>query len=158
MVQEGLIFMCGGVFFFSLFFFFKSSSSLHVAWAAITAAQGSVSEAINTLSGQLSFPVERGCWGRHWIHISPPKLLHPLCYLPSDLPSHSRGRRLGLPTLLQTPSSPAPSQREPEAGGIRISPSNSSPPKGLPQLQWHQDMAFMTQNGTGIFWFSFSVC
>lgn len=127
MVQEGLIFTCSGGFF-SVYFFFKSSSSLHVAWAAITAAQGSVSEAINTLSGQLLFPVERGCWGMHWIHISPHKLLHPLCYLPSDLPSHSRGRRLGLPVLLQTPSSSALAasiQREREAGGTRISPSNS---------------------------------
>lgn len=78
--------MCGGGGV-QFIFFFKSSSSLHVAWAAITAAQGSVSEAINTLSGQLSFPVERGCWGMHWIHISPPNYfilfaISPVIFLP----------------------------------------------------------------------------
>lgn len=101
------------IFFFQVvfWFFFKSSSSLHVA-------QGSVSEAIDTLSGQLSFPVERGCWGMHWIHTSPHKSLG---YLPHDLPSHRGGRSLGLLILLQTPSTAmwtASIHCEHEAGGI----------------------------------------
>lgn len=81
----------------------------------------------------------------HWIHISPHKLLHPQHYLPSDLPSHSRGRRLGLLTVLQTPSFSIPTvwiHCKCEAEGI---PTFQRAPATLR----NQNMASMTLSSTG---------
>lgn len=77
---------------------------------------------------------------------SPHELLHSLGYLPSDLPSHSRGRRLRLLTVLQTPSFLIPS----------VWIHWKCEPEGIPVFQRasrvlrNQDMAFMTQNSTGV--------